>query len=164
MKTDRLTLLISPAEKAALSARAEALGVTVSELMRQAAMRFDPAQDDEIATLHALTTELSDQMGRLRGKLDAAFEEAERTRHHIGVREAAADEARERIGAGSPVDWSGIRDLFGFGERDAASVARSEAVSRKPSPMALTQKRDGRAALALARQRRRDRDRGRLRA
>lgn len=163
MKTDRLTLLISPAEKAALSARAEALGVTVSELMRQAAMRFDPAQDDEIATLHALTTELSDQMGRLRGKLDTAFEEAERTRLHIAVRETAADEARERIGAGSPVDWSGIRDLFGFDEREA-SVARSEAVSRKPSPMAMTQKRDGRAALALARQRRRDRDRGRLRA
>ena len=54
MKTERLTLLVSPSDKAAIAARAAALNMSVSELVRRATRDYDPEEEALREELEAL--------------------------------------------------------------------------------------------------------------
>lgn len=51
MRSERLTILITPDEKATLTARAEAVGLSASEFVRRAVEAFDGASDEALNSL-----------------------------------------------------------------------------------------------------------------
>ena len=69
MRTARVTVLMEPDEKRALTNRAGRLGISTGELLRLAAERFD---DDELeAELEAATRELEDAIPKMNASFDA---------------------------------------------------------------------------------------------
>jgi hypothetical protein len=78
MKTDRVTLLISPDDKRQLQNLAEDRGVTTSELVRQALQAFGTSSIDETRELAALTAELRSAIPAMRRSLRDANAAAER--------------------------------------------------------------------------------------
>lgn len=124
MKTDRLTLLISPADKAAIHARAETLGISVSELVRRAALDYDPELRDEKAQLEALLEEVELALGRIEDNLDAMIEDANHHRREMEYRESDAyrEKVKAQVLADPAIDWQRVRQLVG-----AASVEEKAA-------------------------------------
>ena len=66
MKTERLTILLTAAEKAELSSRADAMGISASELVRLAVRHYDPEVDEQelrelVDELAAATRQARDQ-------------------------------------------------------------------------------------------------------
>ena len=121
MKTDRLTLLISPADKAAINARAELLGISVSELVRKAAMEYDPAEAEARAEVEALLPEFSATVGQIHASFARMIErldEGERKREAMET-DAFRDEVRQQILANPEIDWDRVRALVD-GQRKAA--------------------------------------------
>ncbi|MBS0437946.1 MAG: hypothetical protein JSS33_00900 [Proteobacteria bacterium] len=100
MKTDRVTLLISPADKRQLQDLAEGRGVTASELVRQAVQAYGASSIDETRELAALTAELRGAIPAMRKSLRDANAAAERTIAALGghVHHKVAEEAA-RYGA-----------------------------------------------------------------
>ncbi|HXD83119.1 MAG TPA: hypothetical protein VN599_01685 [Rudaea sp.] len=78
MKTDRVTLLISPGDKRQLQNLAEDRGITASELVRQAVQAFGTSSIDETRELAALTRELREAIPGMRRSLRDANVAAER--------------------------------------------------------------------------------------
>jgi hypothetical protein len=78
MKTERVTLLISPADKRELRKLAEDRGVTTSELVRQAVQAFGASSIDETRELAALTAELRAAIPSMRKSLRDANTSVER--------------------------------------------------------------------------------------
>ncbi len=115
MKTDRLTLLISPADKAAINARATTLGISVSELIRKAALDYEPELSDEKAQLEALLGEIEIALSGLDGNLDAMLEDAKVHRTEMAF--LGSDEYRKRVReavlADPSIDWQRVRQLVG---------------------------------------------------
>lgn len=88
MKTERLNLLISREAKVQISARAAALNLSASELIRRAVSSYDPAADDE--SLRTLADALLQSVERTEQALDAALERLDRL-------EARLDEGRNEV-------------------------------------------------------------------
>ena len=113
MKTDRLTLLISPADKAAINARATSLGMSVSELVRQAALDYDPEIDDEQEKLEALLGEIEAALDRIDVNIDAMTADAED--HRAEMARLASPEYREQVRcevlADPTINWPRISAL-----------------------------------------------------
>src|SRR5438128_1972275 len=78
MKTERVTLLISPDDKRQLQSLAEDRGITASELVRQAVQAFGVSSIEETRELAALTAELRAAIPSMRKSLRAANTAAER--------------------------------------------------------------------------------------
>ena len=78
MKTERVTLLISPDDKRDLQNLAEDRGITASELVRQAVQAFGASSIDETRELAALTAELRAAIPGMRKSLRDANVSAER--------------------------------------------------------------------------------------
>ena len=78
MKTERVTLLISPDDKRELQKLAEDRGVTTSELVRQAVQAYGASSIDETRELAALTAELRATIPSMRKSLRAANASVER--------------------------------------------------------------------------------------
>lgn len=78
MKTERVTLLISPDDKRELRKLAEDRGVTTSELVRQAVHAFGASSLDETRELAALTAELRAAIPSMRKSLRSANASVER--------------------------------------------------------------------------------------
>jgi len=78
MKTERVTLLISPGDKRELQKLAEDRGVTTSELVRQAVQAFGASSIDETRELAALTAELRAAIPSMRKSLRDANASVER--------------------------------------------------------------------------------------
>ena len=115
MKTDRLTLLISPADKAAINARAEVLGISVSELVRQAALGFDPREAAAKAELEAIVPEFESAIDRLLATLHPMLAEAaahEKRLAHLQSPEYR-EQVRREIESDPRVDWDWIAKLRG---------------------------------------------------
>ena len=72
MKSARMTFLMSAEDKAAIAARAAALGITASELVRRAVEHFEPNQDE--AALSLLAGELAKAVDRTEEKVDSALQ------------------------------------------------------------------------------------------
>lgn len=101
MKTERVTLLVSPNDKRELQNLAEDRGITASELVRQAVQAFGTSSIDETRELAALTAELRSAIPAMRKSLRDANAAAERaiaaisTKPHFEVAEPAV---RYRVG------------------------------------------------------------------
>jgi len=78
MKTERVTLLISPDDKRQLQSLAEDRGVTTSEFVRQAVQAYGASSIDESRELAALTAELRAAIPTMRKSLQQANLAAER--------------------------------------------------------------------------------------
>jgi hypothetical protein len=78
MKTERVTLLISPDDKRQLQGLAEDRGMTASELVRQAVQAYGANSIDETRELTALTRELREAIPGMRRSLRDANTAAER--------------------------------------------------------------------------------------
>lgn len=113
MKTDRLTLLISPADKAAINARAELLGVSVSELVRRAALDYDPDEAVARQELEALLPQVAGAVGRMHATFDRI--EANSARHREEMAYLRSSEYREKlqreVWADPRIDWDWIEAL-----------------------------------------------------
>jgi hypothetical protein len=92
VKTERLNLLISPDAKAEIAARASALNLSTSELIRRAVASYEPAADD--AELQALARELLETVARTEQALDAAVRRLE---HLEQTLERCRDEVRDEV-------------------------------------------------------------------
>ena len=84
MKTERVTLLISPNEKRKLQNLAEDRGITASELVRRAVHAFGTTSTDETGELAALTAEMRAAIPGMRKSLRDANLAAERAIAAIG--------------------------------------------------------------------------------
>ena len=76
MKSERINLLVTPEEKAAIEARAAALNLSTSEMVRRAIDSFDPEFDD--VELQALAEELRAVVAATEERVDAALRELDR--------------------------------------------------------------------------------------
>jgi hypothetical protein len=78
VKTERVTLLISPDDKRRFQNLAEDRGITTSELVRQAVDAYGTASVDEARELATLTRELREAIPDMRRSLRNANTAAER--------------------------------------------------------------------------------------
>lgn len=113
MKTDRLTLLISPADKAAINARAEMLGISVSELVRRAAIDYEPEEAAIRAEIEAILPEAAAAIERMAATFDRMLAKADA--HQREMEWMRSPEGREQI----------RRDLFANPNIDWNHVARA---------------------------------------
>ena len=98
MKTARLTVLLDPAEKRTLEARAAALSLSTSELVRRAVDVYEP--DADTGALGLVAAEFAAAVARVEAKLDAlerrlereALTAADRAEVVASVRREAASE------------------------------------------------------------------------
>jgi hypothetical protein len=95
MKTERVTLLISPDDKRKLQNMAEDRGITTSELVRQAVQAYRVSSIEETRELAALTSALRASIAPMRKRLREANAAAERaiemiSRHQTSPRRAAS--------------------------------------------------------------------------
>lgn len=113
MKTDRLTLMVSPADKAAINARASTLGISVSELVRQAALGFDPGEAEAKAELETLMPEFEGALDRILATLDRMLTDGEA--HDAEMARLRSPEYREQVRreveADPRIDWDWIAKL-----------------------------------------------------
>ena len=113
MKTDRLTLMVSPADKAAINARATSLGISVSELVRKAALDYDPGEEVMKAELEALLPEVEAAIERMHATFDRI--EANSEAHRREMEHLRSPEYREQVQrevwADPNIDWEWIRAL-----------------------------------------------------
>ena len=113
MKTDRLTLLISPADKAAINGRAESLGISVSELVRNAALAYDPDEEEAKAQLELLLPEFHDTLDRIVTTLDRMLENNDK--HRLEMEHLRSPEYHEQlqreVWADPRIDWNWVRSL-----------------------------------------------------
>ena len=114
MKTDRMTLLIAPADKAAIAARAASLHMSVSELVRQATVDYDPEERATLRKLTALIPELHAAAADMRTDLATAHAAVEQTRQHFAGRETYAQHLQRQIEADSSIDWPAMQRIFGL--------------------------------------------------
>ncbi|WP_164847386.1 plasmid mobilization protein [Sphingobium algorifonticola] len=124
MKTDRLTLLISPSDKAAINARADVLGISVSELVRRAALDYDPDEAAARAELDVLLPQVTAAVARMHATFDRI--EVNSARHREEMAYLRSDEYREKlqkdVWADPRIDWDWIDAL------------RAGALHAKPQP------------------------------
>ena len=89
MKTERFTLLVSPAQKATILARARNLGLTAAEFIRRAVSSYEisflSAEKDE-AKLNALADELFAAASSARKALNEANSEIRATLKELARR------------------------------------------------------------------------------
>lgn len=71
MKTERLTLLVTPEEKAEMSERAETMGISVSELVRRAVRSYNPEFDSD--AVRTLADELATAVRKTEKKVNGAL-------------------------------------------------------------------------------------------
>jgi hypothetical protein len=115
MKTDRLTLLISPADKAAINARAETLGLSVSELIRRAALDYDPEEAEARRELETLLPQVSAAVGRMHATFDRIAANTARHNEEMAYLRSAEyrDELQQQIWADPRIDWDWIAAIRG---------------------------------------------------
>jgi hypothetical protein len=90
VKTERMTILVTPDQKKAIAAKADALRLSVGEVVRRAVSDYEPDREDEVI-LEALASELSEAAGEARKALQEALAELKKTRASIipSLRQAA---------------------------------------------------------------------------
>lgn len=93
MKTERMTVLVTPEQKAAILARAENLGLSAEEMARRAVESYEPssttAAEDE-AVMSALADELLAAAKSAGAALDEANRDVEATLRQLAKSRKAA--------------------------------------------------------------------------
>ncbi len=85
--TERIPLLVTPAQKALIAKRAKASKLTVNEFVRRAAEGYDPSDDDE--ALIRLVAQVKKTTHEATTALDAALEACAESNRRIARMEAA---------------------------------------------------------------------------
>jgi len=86
MKSQRLTLLISPEDKRHFKSLAEDRGLTTSELVRQAVRAYGVSSIDDSRELAALTAEMREALPSMRKSVRSANASVERALASIASR------------------------------------------------------------------------------
>jgi uncharacterized protein (DUF1778 family) len=97
MKTDRLTLLLTPAEKDRINRQAKALGVSASEFVRTAANVLDAEDLRALEEVRALLPEFNAAVDRIHRNFEAALDHA--LRHEREIARMRAPAYREEVEA-----------------------------------------------------------------
>ena len=111
VRSDRVVVLMSPAEKVTLSARAKAKGLTVSDYVRAAAERFDAEED----LPHDFKEELLRQIEQIKARMAATF--ADLDAYLAQRREPDPDKIRAQAIAEAEaidIDWDEVRTRLGL--------------------------------------------------
>jgi hypothetical protein len=113
MKTDRLTLLVAPADKAAIAARAAALNLSVSELVRQAALGYDPAEAAAKAELEALMPQFEQAVDNILATFDRMLERADAHEREMERMQSPEyrEQVRREVEADPRIDWDWVAKL-----------------------------------------------------
>jgi hypothetical protein len=125
MKTERLTLLVSPVDKAAIAARAAALNMSVSELVRRAALDYDPEEEAIREELETLLPAFNAAVANIEANLHSIVEAQDRFEERmVHLRsDEYRDLVRREIAEDPNIDWLAIRRLFGGGIQDREAAA-----------------------------------------
>ena len=83
MRTARLTVLMEPAEKAAIEAKAAARGVSSGEYVRLAVDNFENVTEQEEAELAALVAEANIVIPKIREALDRSIAALDTTHEKV---------------------------------------------------------------------------------
>jgi hypothetical protein len=89
MKTQRVTLLVSPEDKLRFKRLAQDSGLSVSEFMRQAVEAYNVSSIGDTRQLSALTRELRQAMPAMRKSLREAVASTDRALASINARRSA---------------------------------------------------------------------------
>lgn len=84
MKTERMTVLVTPAQKQAIAAKAKKLNVSAGEVVRRAVESY--RHNDEELVLNALADELDRAVKEARHALKDALGETRRTLEHFAAK------------------------------------------------------------------------------
>ena len=84
MKTERMTVLVTPAQKQAIAAKAKKLNVSAGEVVRRAVESY--RHNDEELVLNALADELDRAVKEARHALKDALVETRRTLEHFAAK------------------------------------------------------------------------------
>ncbi len=95
MKTERLTLLLTPEEKAEMAARADAMGISASELVRRAVRSYNPEFDTD--AVQTLADELATAVRKTDKKVNAALAQLRTFEAFFADPEARRAEARAAL-------------------------------------------------------------------
>lgn len=123
MKTERMVLLVTPAEKARIGTEAAKLGVSASEYVRTLVGLLD-AEDVRAAAELAL---LAPELTAMADRLDATFadfraqEKAREARWAYVASPEYRETIRREVLADPTIDWDRMRTLFG-GDRDEVAA------------------------------------------
>lgn len=98
MKTERMTFLMTAADKAAITERAANLHIPASELVRRAVDSYDP--DAPEAELKELAAALRDVVEATDAKLDDALGRLDAFEAYFAAREDLATEIRAEVETG----------------------------------------------------------------
>ena len=122
MKTERMVLLVTPEEKARISAEAGKLGVSGGEYIRKLIGGFDADDLTALDELKTLWPEVDAAIERMTLTLDRTInrlEESEARRAHYNSDEYREQVRRELVESG--IDWDAARRRFrGGADREAA--------------------------------------------
>lgn len=119
MKTERMTFLMTAADKAAITERAANLHIPASELVRRAVDSYDP--DAPEAELKELAEALRDVVEATDAKLDDALARLDAFEAYFAAREDLTAEIRAEVEAGD-LHWP-------FGD-DTPQPTRRQAAGR----------------------------------
>jgi uncharacterized protein (DUF1778 family) len=133
MKTERLTLLVTSAEKEQIGRQAGALGISPSEFVLKAANLLDADDIEMIEGIHALLPEFNAAIDRIHANLTAALDsnfkqnrEIERlhsSEYRKEILESLIHDGRAEINAAA--------DLFGGGSTEQTTPAQSQPVGSR---------------------------------
>ena len=92
MRTERMTILLSPSSKATVAARAAAQGLSVGEYVRRKIEDEEDLSSEQQAELEALVAEVNRAVPRMTESLDDMAETLRRTREKVqrSLRQAGA--------------------------------------------------------------------------
>jgi hypothetical protein len=88
VRSQRMTVLLTPEAKSMIEARARTLGITSSELARRAIEAYDPDRDEQ--ALGLLATELASVVDQTEAKIDEALAELDGLRRYFARIDAEA--------------------------------------------------------------------------
>lgn len=90
--TERIPVLVTAAEKKRIAKKAKDAGLSMGELLRQAAVSFRPAEDD--AALEAMITQMLKSTAAASAALDDAIAYVAQSNKRIAAMEAKHEAAR----------------------------------------------------------------------
>jgi hypothetical protein len=86
-----MTILVTPEQKAAITARAQRLGLSAGEMLRRAVESYDASKSENESVLNAIADELFAAAKAARSALADANREMQATLKHLASRRRAAN-------------------------------------------------------------------------
>ncbi len=112
LRSDRVVVLVSPAEKRRIAADAKAVDMSVSDFMRTAAQRYFEPTEAEAALFKDLLVELERANERTDASFKALMAQAERSRNWDEA--AYKAKVRAELEARTDIDWDKVAEFLGF--------------------------------------------------